>query len=491
MGFLGLSFGNKKTPNVSYSKDKNGNHVYKLTDHDLGAFRSCYTGGYSDANAITLFQTIPEVFAPIDAIATRVANGIFQLKKIATDEIVYDNKKWNQLTARPNWRQTFDQVIYNAVVYKYACGNRYFYSHVPESLKKKLDNITSLWMLPPQLTEPKVKTNRPKFYAATSVSDIVDHYDFKWGADSETFSPDLVHHDAYLDSARNQSNILKGVSPLIADEYPMSNLIAVYQARNVIYYKRGALGFLVGRKKDESGDIALTPKEKDAIRGEFHNTYGLTGERDTLGITDVPIDFVKVSMSIEELKPFEETYNSAAAIYATLGVPRSFIPSKEGVTYENAKNDDRKLYQDVAIKEGENICEILNHVLNLTEEGLYADVSYSHIEVLQEDKKARAETDAVVTTRHTSLYEKGYITKNQMLVAIGLEEIPGGDIYITDGKSTDPLAVKLGVGGTQAMQSILLSTLPADVKKNALVILFNLSEQDAAKLVSNDTPPQN
>ena len=484
-------FGGKgKRPAMTYSKDKQGNHFYKLTDRDLGIFQSCLSGGYSEANMITLFETIPEVFAPVDIIASRVQNGIFQLKKLSTDEVVYDNKKWNQLTTRPNWRQTWEGFIYAAVVYKYVCGNRYFYSYLPSTLKKKLDNITALWLLPPQYTEPHIRSDRPTTFAATSPSDVVDYYKVSIPGEQDRISTDLVYHDAFINFSLQQDNYLKGIGPLRADEMPISNLIAVYQARNAIYVKRGALGLIVSKKEDNDGSVPLLPGEKDNIRNELQGDYGVTGGRDIVGVTDVPVDFVRIAMSIEELQPFDETFASASAIFGTLGVPRSFIPTKNGPTYTNGPADERKLYQDVVIKNGKEICQILNKALGLEEIGCYADVSYDHVEVLQDDKKAKADVDKVRSETAITQYKEGLITKNQLLVAIGQEAVTGGDIYITDGKNPDPMAVKLGVGGLQGLKDILVTPFPPDVKKNILVIVFGMAEGDAAKLVSNETTSQ-
>jgi len=485
MGLFGINWTGKKTPPVCYEKDKAGNHIYRLTDHDIGIFKSCFSGGYSEGNAIRLFETIPELFAPIDAIASRVTNGVFQLKRLKDDEIVYDNKVWNKITTQPNWRLTWHRLIYNAVVYKYTAGNRYFYKYIPSALPDTMDNISALWLLPPQNTEPHIKPDRPKLFAATSANDLVDFYKVTMGPDSDEINAELVYHDAFIELGFNTSNPLKGIGPLHALELPLSNLLAVYQARNVIYIKRGALGFIVSKKEDESGSVALTKAEKQAIREEMNADYGLTGNRDIYGITDVPVDFVRVNMSIEELKPFEETLADAQAIYAVLGVPRSFMPSTQGPTFNNVLTDERKLYQDVVIKDGKEIAQILTTLLGLEEQGLYADVSYAHIDVLQENRKEKADVDKVVADTNIMLYEKGQITKNQLMVALGMEAVPEGDVYVTDGKNPDPMAVKLGVGGLTALQALLLSTLDAPTKKNILVIVFGMTDSDAAKLTTD------
>jgi hypothetical protein len=53
------------------------------------------------------------------------------------------------------------------------------------------------------------------------------------------------------------------------------------------------------------------------------------------------------------------------------------------------------------------------------------------------------------------------------------------------------MAIKLGVGGLQGLKDILVTPFPPETKKNILVIVFGMSEDDAAKIVSNEAPPQN
>jgi hypothetical protein len=187
-------------------------------------------------------------------------------------------------------------------------------------------------------------------------------------------------------------------------------------------------------------------------------------------------------MSIEELQPFEETYASAAAIYGSLGVPRSFIPTKDGPTYTNGPADERKLYQDVVIKNGKEICQILNKVLGLEEIGCYADVSYDHVEVLQDDKKAKAEKDKIISDTALQQYDKGFITKNQVRVAIGQEEVAGDDVYVSDGKTAESFA-SLEVGKLQAMKDLLVSGLPPITIKNNLIAIYGAKEEVANKMV--------
>ena len=322
MGFnFSIGWGNK----VRYKKDSADNHIYTLTDANLGNFLSCFDGQYSEKNMIELFENIPEIFAPINAIADRVTKGIWELVKEGTEDVVTNNNQWNKIKSNPNWKQSFNKFIYNTVVYKYICGNYYFYKYIPENFKNKFENIVSLWLLPPQHTKTKLKTNRTKYYYTTQIQDFVEYYVVKIEDYEQNIYPEYVLHEGYIDI---DGNTLKGISPLKAAEYPISNLIAVYKARNTIYNKRGALGAIVNKNTDASGSVALTTKDKKELRDEFNNDFGVTNGKDPIAITSIPIDFVRFGMSIQELMPFEETFADTAAIYSILGVPRSLIHTK-------------------------------------------------------------------------------------------------------------------------------------------------------------------
>ena len=187
--------------------------------------------------------------------------------------------------------------------------------------------------------------------------------------------------------------------------------------------------------------------------------------------------------------PFEETFADTAAIYSILGVPRSLIHTKEGVTFNNGFTDERKLYADVAIPQAEAIATQLTSFLGLKELGLKIRVRFDHVEALQQDQKINAETQKIITETYTTLYEKGLITKNEMLVRIGSSEVNEGDVYVTDGKNPDPLAIKLGVGGTQALIIVLSDqNMSQSVKRNTLISVFGLSEQDAYRLTIDNKP---
>ncbi|MBS1988746.1 phage portal protein [Candidatus Dependentiae bacterium] len=394
---------------------------------DLGKYISCLSGGYAAANMIKLFESIPEVFAPIDTIAGAVCAAEWQLRRIKDDEVVYDNKVWNQLYNKPNWKQDWKKLVYNAIVYKYVTGNRYIYAYVPETLTVKMANVVNLWLLPPQYTTTRIKPNRPNYLQATGASDLVEYYDFQAGRDRLKIAPENILHDAFVDinPAVYENGIaadfLEGVSPLIACHYPMSNLMAVYEARNVIYVKRGSLGFLVSKKGDASGLMALTKTEKEELLKDYHNTYGLKHGKSPIAITSLPVDFIRTGLSIQELEPFTETDASSDAIYAALRVPRELKPRSEGATYENQKQAKRGLFTNVAIPEAMQLAVLFSTILKLNDEGYYLYPSFDHVEDLQENKKEKSDVDWRNNETNRVRFQHGIITLDDWIVASGLE----------------------------------------------------------------------
>lgn len=398
---------------------------------DLGRFVSILSGDYSARNMITLFESIPEVFAPIDTIAAAVCSAEWQLRRLKDDEVIYDNKDWNRLYERPNWKQDWSKFIYNSVVYKYSTGNRYLWAYVPETLTIKLANVANLWSLPPQYTTAKVKANRPNFLQASSAADLVDYYDFASDlADKLRIHPDQVVHDTYLDiSLDHRGDILRGETPLIACEYPMSNLCAVYEARNVIYVKRGSLGFIVSKKGDASGLQALTKSEKEELLKDYHSTYGLKRGKSPVSITSLPVDFIKTGLSIKELEPFTETDASSDAIYAVLRVPRELKPRSQGATYENQKQASRGLYTKVAIPEAMQLAASISKLLKLADAGFYLFPCFDKIEDLQENKKEKSDVDWRNNETYRVRFLHGVITLNDWIAQTGGEPVTGVALY--------------------------------------------------------------
>ena len=367
------------------------------------------TGTHGKQNFINLFYSLPEIFAPIHEIASRVAYANWQLRRNMDDGVDYNNKYFNKLFSQPNPLMSMQQFVYQAVCYEYLTGANLEYINCPSTLTQDYTNILSWNNIPTQ----KVKFNKKPVdpYSATSLTDFIDSYEI---IGSRKFESEKVMMMAFQDL--NSGNALDGFcSPLLGAKKPITNLLAVYEARGTIYIKRGALGFVVSKKSDESGLISLTPKEHREVQQEFQNTYGLTGGKNTVGVTSSPVEFIKTAMSIAELQPFDETLADAVAIYATLRVPKHLVPSKDNSTFANADTDITSFYNNVIIQTANRYAQMWTNRFNIPNRYIFAD--FSHVAELQQNRKDKAAIDQIYGNVYLQRFTSGVGTLNEWITA--------------------------------------------------------------------------
>jgi len=371
-------------------------------------------GAYNRKNFIQLFYCLPEIFAPINEIASRVADATWQLRKDWNDEIDYSNADFNRLFNSPNPFMTFKQFVYQSVCYEYLTGANIEYANKPGTLPRLPENILSWYNLPTD----KVDIQKKKYYdiySATSVKDIILGY--KVG--DRSFDIDNVLPFLNVDlMSTNDPTAFR--SQLCGAELAIKNLLPVYEARGVIYVKRGALGFLVSAKSDESGRIPLNPKEKEDAQKVYQDSYGLRADKNQVGVSAAPVEFVKTSMSIQELQPFDETLADAVSIYATLKVPRHLVPTKDNSTFANAESDMKSFYANVIIPCANRYAQAWTNFFGFERRYIHAD--FSNTPELQENRKEKSEVDRTNGTVYYQRFTSGIMTLNEWAVAVDGEK---------------------------------------------------------------------
>lgn len=371
-------------------------------------------------NFITLFEAVPEVSFPVRYLIDKIVNGNFVLKRQRDDSIVWDNKEINRFLTRPNPLYTFSEFVAAHFAYKFLTGNSYIRAAAPSSLAsmgKLWQRCDDYWVLPANCVDVLPVNPTPLFSAARK-EEMIQGYRLTFGGMVETIKPENILHVKEL-NINSDRDLLEGRSRLVSQIKPISNLIAVYEARNVIYLKRGALGLIVSRKKDAGGSVALTGDEKEDIRKEYENTYGLSREKSTVAILQDDVDFIKTSMSIQELQPFEETLMDAVSIAGAFSIPPQLIPRKDNSTYDNQAASERGVYNNIVIPEAKAFMKDLTHFLELDKSNLYLDVDYSDVDALQAGYKERQETRSIVSTTCKSEFMSGIITLNDWRARIG------------------------------------------------------------------------
>lgn len=384
-------------------------------------------------NFITLFKTIPEVFWPINYIAKRISEAHFDLKRAKDDSYVWCNRLGaDTILKQPNPVMTWRELVYSHIVYKLVNGNAFFRAAMPEGITAdaiKFQYCSNYWSLPANMVdvEPNNQIWGVPVFGVANIDDLIKGYKLNVGMYSRTLIPTFqVWHDRDgIPELTNGRNFMKSDSRLLSLKQPMANLIAVYEARNVIYVKRGAVGFIVAQKEDPTGTVALEPSEKDELRKEINGKYGVVDNRSPWAITDIPVTFIRTNLSITELQPFEETLEDAIKIAGQYGIPSVLVPRKDQSTFSNQDAAEKSVYTSVIIPEAKRFCEALTTFLGLDKKGLYLDCDFGDVACLQSGLKDGEEVKKLVNERCLMQFNNGVISLNTWRAEIHEDAIEG------------------------------------------------------------------
>ena len=360
---------------------------------------------FDQERAYELANTIAEIFIPIDAIAERCANIRYDIINKSSQEIITPTGNLKRLIDSPNPLDKFSDIIYQEVFSKLADGNSYFYTKTAESVvNPTYDNISNIWVLRPNLTKPKLKQVISNPFLMKTIGDIVDYYNTFFFYE-HTLQPRYVLHNTALGITQNGT----GRSPLFACEKNINNILAVYQARYNVYAKNGNAGILAKAPVGGGGaslQEAIDPITRDTILKDLQDRNGLIGDKNFIGMSSVPLQFIKTLGTIKELEPFDETLENAIKIAGVFGVNKELIPKKDNATFSNQMIAEKSFWQNVVKGTAYDVAKTLNKVYYLPEEWTF-EPNFSGIEALQEDKKAGFQADGLMIDNLDKLKANG------------------------------------------------------------------------------------
>ena len=360
---------------------------------------------FDQERAYELANTIAEIFIPIDAIAERCANIRYDIINKSTQEIITPTGNLKRLLDSPNPLDKFSDIIYQEVFSKLADGNSYFYTKTAESVvNPTYDNISNIWVLRPNLTKPKLKQVISNPFLMKTIGDIVDYYNTFFFYEHK-LQPRYVLHNTALGITQNGT----GRSPLFACEKNINNILAVYQARYNVYAKNGNAGILAKAPVGGGGaslQEAIDPITRDTILKDLQDRNGLIGDKNFIGMSSVPLQFIKTLGTIKELEPFDETLENAIKIAGVFGVNKELIPKKDNATFSNQMIAEKSFWQNVVKGTAYDVAKTLNKVYYLPEEWTF-EPNFSGIEALQEDKKAGFQADGLMIDNLDKLKANG------------------------------------------------------------------------------------
>lgn len=201
-----------------------------------------------------------------------------------------------------------------------------------------------------------------------------------------------------------------------------SNLMAIQESRGQVIKHRGMTGFIspeIGNDATGSTVTIRDPKMKDSILSGIKRLYGLLRGQTPIAMMEMPVKWTSTGYDIQQLRLDESEKAEFNKCCDLLGVPREIFNGES--TFNNQKEAKKKLYTDRVIPWVRTEFELLSAKMGLYEQGLRLEGDFSHIDVLQEDAKAREEVEMVKTERLLKLKDAGQINGQTVNKELGYD----------------------------------------------------------------------
>lgn len=421
-------FNDEKNKSLAVNKSVNDNTSFSANTTTFIAAETPIWRNLSELKyLLECYCENPVVQAVVNIKAEAMANIRFKVKDLKTGEITLlkeyeeDKGRLRNLIAQPNPLQSTMEWIKQLKVNYEVFGNSYCYASLPVGYENNFtyEDINVINNLPPYCVKPVLTGN---WLDATSKGEIIKHYKFTGlGLSSRTFETNTVFHTNNV-NIKLDKNFTEGKSDLIALKWPISNIDAAYESKNVMIKKRGALGVFTSEKKDDvMGSLPLKEDEIELVQKEFQK-YGIMDDQYSHIISPFPLKYQKTAMSVKDLMLFEEIESSAIAVAVAKGVPELLVKYYiKGGTFNNLEASEKRLYDSTIIPETEHFMVGLNSFLKTKGLGIELIGSYDHLNILQKDKKDEAETDKIKVEAAKVKFSSGLITFGQYAIACDVE----------------------------------------------------------------------
>ena len=240
------------------------------------------------------YLEIPELRAVIDKRASMMAAAKPCLYDKNGDKV---EKHWiYDLVAKPNPVQSWSDVIYCLSV------NDALYSNAFAYCPERFANIRNLIVpLPSHKMQILLSGMTLK---QMDTEGLIDGYRFTYdNSIVETFDVNEILYLVTTDGI----NIINPSSKIQSLKFPLSNIKAAYNKRNVLLENIGSIGILTAQKSDMGGAIPMDPQEKRDIQNDWYRR-----SKDEIIITEAQLDWKPMSFPTRELMLFDR--NEAIAI---------------------------------------------------------------------------------------------------------------------------------------------------------------------------------
>lgn len=344
-----------------------------------------------------MYETLPEVQAPINYIIDKLANiKYYHMRNIGKKEQEITNSKPLLVLEKPNQYQTETDFIKSYFLNLIVYGVGYINRIKPIGFGR----VTQLYILPSESTKTVLEINDKKDLRLNKIKGYI--VDFGNGDIEISYDDVIASYEANIDYA------LDGIrSRLIAAIMTSKSLRYNYEARVKMYRDRGAMGIIA--PTDPAG---ITKEQAEYVRNQWRNETGITGNKEVVRVSQAPMTYTNIGLNVRDLQLNENKQQDFQTICGLLGLKPALFGLGNN-TYNNVTLAQMAAWEDVLIPKFNGFLEVLKRVFKLpSNEYFLAD--YSDIPALQEDyeKKVNANSKA---------WNDGIITESEYREAIGYE----------------------------------------------------------------------
>jgi hypothetical protein len=323
-----------------------------------------------------LYITIPELRSVINKRAIMMSSG----KPVLCDKEgnVIENHWMLDLINQPNPTQSWSDVIYSLSVNDGLFNNSFAYCPV------RSFNLRNL-IVPLPANKIKI-VGTGKFLDQIDKAGLIKEFQFYY--DNNKYDTIELKDMVYMNTP-DGINLINVENRIETLKYPLSNIMASYNKRNVILENMGAIGILSSKKSDMGGSLPMTPEEKREIQNDW-----ISRNKDKLVMTEADVSWTPMSYPTKDLMLFEELTEDKIAIIDAYGLSYNLFSNVNGGTLANGnevKQAMRMAYQDTIIPETEQMYTTISQQLGLSAQGLHLKPDFSHIAVLQDDMNLKAQ----------------------------------------------------------------------------------------------------
>jgi hypothetical protein len=127
-------------------------------------------------------------------------------------------------------------------------------------------------------------------------------------------------------------------------------------------------------------------------------------------MTNTSLNWQPMTFPTKDLMLFEEINDDFLTIIDAYGLNANIFSRQTGSTYENLSEGIKQAYQSTIIPEAEELAMNRSQLFGLISKGEWLELDYSHISVLQENEREKAEVlekkaNAMKTLSELGIYE--------------------------------------------------------------------------------------